>query len=177
MTVPPYSVAFVVMIINAYLSDKLRSRGVPLIILGTIAGIGYIVLDCVHENMHVRYFCTFLICAGTYAAIPTTIAWSSNNSATETQRAVAIGVVIGIGHVGSIIGSHIYEDSDKPKYTKGFSICAGFVLLAALIAALLHIWYQWENKKKQDKFGSPDEYEGQLSNELGEKSPAFRYMT
>lgn len=50
-----------------------------------------------HSDLHVRYFgCILIVCAG-YGAIPIIISWQSNNCGSQSQRAVALGMLNTIG--------------------------------------------------------------------------------
>lgn len=68
-TVPPNMTGFVVVILTAHFSDKVKNRGY-FIVGGTIVGIcGYIMLLASDANP-VKYAGTFLIAAGVFQASP-----------------------------------------------------------------------------------------------------------
>lgn len=53
-----------------------------------------------------KYFGLFLIAAGSYAALPTVVAWLSSNLRGQTKRAVGVSFQIGIGNFGGLIASN-----------------------------------------------------------------------
>ena len=75
MTVPPYAVAAVVMYTCAYISDRIQSRGLFIIGANATCGIGYVLLLAVENNIHARYFATFLIAGGCFTSIELILAW------------------------------------------------------------------------------------------------------
>jgi undecaprenyl pyrophosphate phosphatase UppP len=56
-------------------SDRMRSRGIFVVIVFTISAVGWIVLLAVVKNQHARYFACFCITIGGYAAIPLLMSW------------------------------------------------------------------------------------------------------
>ena len=95
LTVPPYTVAILILYLTVHTSDRLQRRGVFLIGTGTFAGIGYMsvsyvlkfllktddgatrrsLLVAIPSNVHLRYFATFCICAGTSANVALVLTW------------------------------------------------------------------------------------------------------
>ncbi|KAF9239839.1 major facilitator superfamily domain-containing protein [Melanogaster broomeanus] len=75
MSVPPYAVAGTILLIAAYTSDKIQSRGLMVVAGCTLGGIGYMILLGVTHHQHVRYFATFCIATGTYASLGLILAW------------------------------------------------------------------------------------------------------
>jgi hypothetical protein len=69
-TVPPYAVALVFMTFVSAISDRMKSRGPFIILVFTISSVGWIILLTVVRNQHARYFATFCVVIGGYAAIP-----------------------------------------------------------------------------------------------------------
>jgi hypothetical protein len=69
-TVPPYAVALVFMTSVSAISDRMKSRGPFVILVFTISSVGWIILLTVVGNQHARYFATFCVVIGGYAAIP-----------------------------------------------------------------------------------------------------------
>jgi hypothetical protein len=58
------------MTLVATISDRLKSRGIPVIVVFTISSVGWIILLSVVHNQRARYFATFCVVIGGYAAIP-----------------------------------------------------------------------------------------------------------
>jgi hypothetical protein len=69
LTVPPNILGFIVVIITAYFSDKVKLRG-PFIVAGTLIGIcGYLML-LISQNNAVKYAGTFLVATGVFPGSP-----------------------------------------------------------------------------------------------------------
>nr|VWP00386.1 Transcription factor [Ganoderma boninense] len=69
LTVPPYTVAVMVLCSTMYISDRLQLRGIFLAGASFLGGFGYILLLVFPSDDHVRYFATFCTCAGTFPTI------------------------------------------------------------------------------------------------------------
>ncbi|EIW55152.1 MFS general substrate transporter [Trametes versicolor FP-101664 SS1] len=176
LTVPPYAVAVVVLCITAYFSDRQQSRGVFIAAASTLAGIGYVLLLTVSENIHVRYFATFCITSGTYTSIGVTIAWFAHNLGSETKQATGTPIYQAIGQCGSVLGSHIFPATEGPQYIKGFAVSCALQFLGALAAVILTISYRNDNKRRDEKYGEPAQDEPVDTSELADKAPGFRYV-
>ncbi|RPD75575.1 MFS general substrate transporter [Lentinus tigrinus ALCF2SS1-7] len=175
LTIPPYIVSTTILCSIAYASDKLQTRGKFVVATSSLAGIGYVLLLAVPSNNHVRYFATFCITSGTYGMICTTLAWFTQNLASETKRATAMPFFQAIGQCGSILGSHIYVLTEGPRYLKGFSVDCALDFLAALVALVLMVSYRAENKRRDRLYGVPDQDAIVDTTELADQTPGFRY--
>lgn len=91
-SVIPYAVAAVVTVIVAFLSDRLKLRGVVMLCVLPLAIIGYAAIANVgeHDN-NTKYGMTFLMATGLYASVPPVLVWNSNNSAGHYKRATTSG--------------------------------------------------------------------------------------
>ncbi|KAH9820744.1 major facilitator superfamily domain-containing protein [Melampsora americana] len=171
-TVPPYAVALVFMISLSTISDKLSSRGFPIVSVFSISSIGWLILLLVETNQHVRYFATFCVVIGGYAAIPLIIGWVSNNTPNQSQRAVSLGMLNTVGQCLSIVASFIFPESEKPGWKTGFGTNLAFNLLAILISLSMTVYYRVENRKRDRKnLGEEKEIESDY-----DLSPSFRYV-
>ncbi|KAF9467805.1 MFS general substrate transporter [Collybia nuda] len=176
LTVPPYAVAAVVLVLFAFASDRLQNRGLFMAISSSIGGIGYLLLLTVHTNNHVKYFATFCITSGTYTSIGIIIAWFAHNLGSETKRATGIPMFMAIGQCGSVLGSHIYPKTEGPLYTKGFAISCGLEFLGVICAIILSISYRMDNARRNELYGKPALDAKVDTRELADKAPNFRYV-
>lgn len=84
-TVPPYTLACVVTLTSAYLSDRLNLRS-PFIIINALLGIvGFIILLCSKSSV-LGYIAMFLACSGVFAADAVYITWFGTAYSGETKR-------------------------------------------------------------------------------------------
>ncbi|KAG1736127.1 major facilitator superfamily domain-containing protein [Suillus paluster] len=119
LTVPPYTVATVVLVSMAYTSDRLQSRG-PFVFAACILGAaGYVLLLCFPHHQRIRYFAVFCATTGAYSGIGLSMAWFTHNLGSESKRATGISLCGAIGQGGSILGSHLYPLTEQPEYRRG----------------------------------------------------------
>ncbi|KAK3695680.1 major facilitator superfamily domain-containing protein [Podospora appendiculata] len=172
-TVPPNMLGFLVVILTAHLSDKVKSRGV-FILGGTLLGIvGYVML-LVSDRNAVKYAGTFFIGAGVFQASPMLMGWVANNLAPHYVRAVGVGVVISIANCSAFIGTFIYLQRDSPKYTLGHSVNLGALVLTFILTGAQMAYLRRENKKRE-RGDRNDRLLQDDAHLLGHRHPLFRY--
>lgn len=176
LTVPPYAVAAVVLTLLSLISDRLQSRGIFMAISSSLGGLGYLLLLTVHTNVHVRYFATFCVVSGTYTTIGIIIAWFAHNLGSETKKATGIPMFMAIGQCGSILGSHLFPNTDGPRYIKGFAICCALEFLAAVCSIILSISYRSANARRDALYGRPKTNAKVDTSKLADEAPEFRYV-
>ena len=108
---------------------------------------------------------------GVYPCIPLTLSWVSNNAGTESKRAVSIAWTVIMGHCFSILGTHIYPESQRPSYPLGFGLCFASMTTAAITSLALHFMLMRENSRKEVLEAQP-EYEGGK----GDRARGFRFV-
>ncbi|KAI9613027.1 hypothetical protein H4Q26_010298 [Puccinia striiformis f. sp. tritici PST-130] len=79
MSIPPYAVAFVTVLLSSYLSDKHQSRAMVAVVSGGVTAIGYSIFY-ISDDSSLKYGSLFLTVIGSYGIIPSLAAWMSNNS-------------------------------------------------------------------------------------------------
>jgi len=174
LTVPPYALAAVMLLSISWYSDRINQRGVFIFACSVLVGVGYILLDTVLTT-GVRYFAVFCVIAGTYTCIGLTIAWYAHNLGSETKKAAGVPMFMAIGQCGSVLGSHIYPNTDKPRYIKGFTIGSVLMFIAGFVALGLSIYYRIENKRRDKLHGNMQE--GKVETDVdADRSLTFRYM-
>ncbi|KAF8527116.1 major facilitator superfamily domain-containing protein [Gautieria morchelliformis] len=180
LTVPPYACAAVVLTLSAWVSDRLQTRGIICSVSSMVAGIGYVLLITVPDNVHVRYFGVFCITSGTYTHIGTIIAWFAHNLGSESKKATGIPMFMAIGQCGSVLGSHLFPTTEGPRYmcARRFPCLVSCALqfLAAICAIILSIAYRTKNNHRDRVYGRPDPDEKVDVSELADDSPGFRYI-
>lgn len=158
LSAPPYLFAFVVVVTTAYYSDRLQSRSSFIMLhsvlatlgYGTIALLGYLESD----KTLMRYIALYPAVAGFFSAITIIITWTLNNQETDSQKGTGMAVLNVIGQIGPLVGTSIFPQEEGPWYVKGMSICAGFMLLVGILAAILRWVLSRENRKRRsDQIG------------------------
>lgn len=172
----PYLTAYVICVTASFLSDKFRMRG-PSVIFFCIAGaIGYILLATIHST-GVRYFATFLFCAGVFPAVALTFTWVTDNQSSASKRGAGLAIFGMVGQCGPILGARLFPKSDQPWYSRGMWICAGILLAAAVVAGVLSLSLRWQNKRRDEKFGKSDlDFIPMEVHDQGDAHPMYRYV-
>jgi MFS transporter, ACS family, DAL5 transporter family protein len=93
LSTPPYILAMIVALINAWLSDKYKVRGPLILCSQSLAIIGFAVLLGTKKAKY-GYMATFFTCSGTYATVPVLLSWASNNTGGDTKKAVRIALMV-----------------------------------------------------------------------------------
>ena len=145
LTAPPYFVSFLMCIFSTWLADRTRQRGLVIISLSCIGGIGYVILATC-KGVGVRYFAIFLAAAGVFPAISNILPWVLNNQGTDTKRGTGMALLQMIGQCGPILGTRLYPAKEGKYYVKGMAVCAAFMFFNALLALVLRTYLAWLNK-------------------------------
>ena len=82
------------------------------------------------------------------------MAWVSNNSPSQSQRATGLGMLNSVGQCLSILAAFIFPTSEGPKWHKGFGVNLAFNLLAICISLGLTVYFHFENRKRDQREGS-----------------------
>lgn len=172
----PYLTAYVVCVTASFISDKLRMRG-PLIVFFCIAGgIGYVLLATIHTTA-VRYFATFLVCAGVFPAVALTFTWVTDNQGSASKRGAGLAIFGMVGQCGPILGARLFPKTDQPWFAHGMWICAGILFGAAAMTVVLSLSLLWQNTRRDRKHGKSnlDFVPTEVMN-LGDAHPMYRYV-
>ncbi|KAH5989554.1 hypothetical protein HBI84_185200 [Parastagonospora nodorum] len=162
LSAPPYLFAFLVVVTTAYYSDRTQTRSTFIILHSFLATLGYgtIAVSGYMEstNTMIRYMALYPAVAGFFSAITIIITWTLNNQQTDSKKGTGMAILNVIGQMGPLLGTSIFPDRDGPYYVKGMSVCAAFMLLVGVLAAVLRWVLIRENKKAGQAQGG--EYAG-----------------
>ncbi|PSS03831.1 major facilitator superfamily domain-containing protein [Coniella lustricola] len=173
-SVPPWAAAFGFSMLIAASSDLVRHRFAFTVGPICITLAGFAILLNVHNNLHLQYAALFLVCMGTYSAMPVIVCWYNMNLGGHHRRAIGSAWQIGFGNIGGIIATYSFLAKDAPEYRPGICICIGFSCLSAVSCCLYAGLIAWENRRRQKTVRQElSDYE---KTELGDLNPAFRYM-
>ncbi|CAD6584916.1 MAG: hypothetical protein ASARMPRED_001947 [Alectoria sarmentosa] len=178
MTVPPYAVAFVLMFIISYSSDRCRDRGLHITGLMIVAAIAYVLLATLPQSqLHGKYACVCIAVACVYATYPPTHAWAANNFGNGTKRAIGLGMYTAIGNCGSVAGTYFYPSTEAPQFHKGHYLCFAMSLATAVLAFTNHWVLGRINKARDERCGKVREGESVDVSEMADESLGFRFIT
>ncbi|TKW53914.1 putative transporter C11D3.18C [Colletotrichum tanaceti] len=156
-SVIPYAVATPVTVLVAFLSDRLRLRGLLMLIVLPVSIAGYAVMANATAPQ-TRFAMTCLMAVGMYSAVPCVLVWNSNNSAGHYKRATTSALQLAVANCGGFVATFIYPKYEGPFYHKGHTVILG-LLCYAWVATLLNVL--WCAKINRDKAaGKYDEYIG-----------------
>ncbi|KAJ3517997.1 hypothetical protein NMY22_g13843 [Coprinellus aureogranulatus] len=117
-TVPPYVASACWVVINSYISARIRMRSVVLFYNTLIMVVGYII-SVTTRNSQARYASCFLVMMGATVAGPMIMVWGTDNAAPDTVRAVTTAAIPGFGAIGAILAVWTYTPTDAPDYRRG----------------------------------------------------------
>jgi hypothetical protein len=147
-TVPPYAVAYVVTLIVAMVSDRLKSRGLIAGCSCTVAGVAFIVQATISgEAYMIRYIFLIVATTGVFSGLPSLCAWVGDNVRNSTAGNLSTALKIAFSGPGQIIGVWIYRSQDAPFYRLGHAVNASFVLMSGILSFGLMWHYRGLNQK------------------------------
>ncbi|UPK89512.1 hypothetical protein LCI18_000447 [Fusarium solani-melongenae] len=123
-TVPPYAAAFLSTIAASVLSDRFNTPALP------------------GEHFVGRYILLIIGTCGAFSGLPSVNAWIGDNMTNTTAMSLATAINIAFSGPGQIIGVWIYRPVDRPLYTLGHGVNAGFAALSALLCFGLTFYYR-----------------------------------
>jgi len=191
MSVPPFVVAFIVMLVTAYISDKYCARGLVAIgcaLMGMIGFILFYVADPLQTSL--KYGSLFISISGAYSTLPPLSAWQSNNSECHYRRASSIAIGFISSNLGGILSTWLFPQKEKPGYHTGtlvgLTFCAGLVITVTSNLIWLKKANQWKIVKREQLLKDYPNHD-QLSHhenisvrkqawaDLGDRHPDFQY--
>ncbi|KAH1316700.1 hypothetical protein KXX47_003028 [Aspergillus fumigatus] len=156
LTAPPYFASFLVTIATTWLADRLQQRGLMIILLSLTGAIGYVLLATC-TSVGVRYLGVFLAAVGVFPSIANILPWVLNNQGSDTRRGMGIVILNLVGQCGPFLGTNIFPENDAPRYVRGQSVCAAFMIFVTTLALTLRCLLVWENKRLDQKYGTKNE--------------------
>jgi dipeptide/tripeptide permease len=180
LSAPPYLLSFFIVILTAYLSDRLRNRASFIVFHALLSALGYALIAVASARgwgMWWRYAGVYPAAVGFFSVITIIITWTVNNQESESKQGTGFAMLQLIGQCGPLVGTRLYPDSDAPLYTRGMSICAAAMVLVALLALALRWYLKRLNRKAIQGYGKIGEEGDTLVPKMGGKSTApFEFM-
>ncbi|KAM0807003.1 putative Major facilitator superfamily domain-containing protein [Seiridium cardinale] len=148
LSAPPYLLTFIIIIITAFVSDRVRKRGPFVAVFGIVSAIGFLLLATT-EAAAPRYLGVYLAIT-IFVCVAILIPWCSNTHATESKRAGGWAIFAIMGQCGPVLGTNLFPASEGPYYRKGSWISFAFCLLVA-VCAVAFSGLLWRENKKLDR--------------------------
>ena len=137
LSAPPYFVAFLVVLVTAFLSDRSQNRSYYVIFHAILGALGYLSIaigGMLRADSGWRYAGVYPAAAGFFSAITLILTWTINNQNSNSKRGTGVVMLNLLGQFGPLVGTRLYPDSDKPYYVKGMTVCSIFMFLVSLQA-------------------------------------------
>ena len=181
LTIGPYCAGAVSAYLSAIFADRFTWRmpfivGPQLIVCCAYAILFPLAAD-IQNNIPACFFAVVLACIGLYPINPGGNAWTVNNLAGQTKRAIGIAYMICLGNLGGIVGSYIFIESESPRYPTGFGSSLGFAAAGVGACLVLETLYHLSNKRRaaMSETEIREKYTDEELDAMGDRSPLFRY--
>ncbi|KAF7342036.1 MFS general substrate transporter [Mycena venus] len=178
LTVAPYVVGWLMVVFQAFHSDRTRDRGYHIMLSCAISLVGYIILATSH-NTGAKYFAMFLVIGGLYSLFPLVMSWAANAFSPTSKRGVGTAFIVSISNCVSIASPQVYFDPED-DYRKAHAISAGCLALSFLAAFTLRTRLAWLNKrnaKRLAELGEKERKELEETEEIWDTDPRYVFMT
>ena len=123
-------------------------------------------------------------------------AWYSNNTPSESRRAVVAAVMgeflfvvvspraqanqfelVAIANSSGLISTNVFREKDEPKYVLALAVSAAFGGLCLVLVAGVGIWMRWENARRNREQGVNITSKDVDTSEVhGPSHPSWRYV-
>jgi MFS family permease len=180
LSAPPYLLSFIIVILTAWLSDRLSSRSTFVIFHALLSASGYAFIAVAGARgwgTWWRYAGIYPAAIGFFSVITIIITWTINNQESESKQGTGFAMLQLIGQCGPLVGTRLYPDKDAPYYISGMSICAAAMVLVAVLALALRFYLRAKNRKAAGEYGRIGEEGNTLvAKRRGSPMEPFTYM-
>lgn len=141
LTAPPYLLAFLSVLLTAYLSDRMQTRSPFVIFHALLSATSYLTIALLghFQSPHtlLRYFALFPAISGFFSCITLIITWTLNNQASDSGKGTGLAVMNFVGQFGPVVGAGLFPEEQGPAYVRGMAVCAGSMGVVAVCAGVL----------------------------------------
>ncbi|KAI0206445.1 major facilitator superfamily domain-containing protein [Astrocystis sublimbata] len=187
LSAPPHLLAFVVVILTAYFSDRAETRSPFIAAHALLSASGYLVLALARPlgdgiiSPTVRYLAVYPAAVGFFSVVVLVLAWSVNNQPSEGRRGGGFALLQIVGQFGPLLGAQLYPDRDAPYFETGMWACAAAMAGVAVLSMVLRVYLLWLNRKLDREEGQTggQDVEAEIERLVGSESKErakFRYI-
>jgi MFS family permease len=165
LSAPPYLASFFVVILTAWLSDRMQNRSLFVCFHALLSAFGYSFIALAGSRRWGtwwRYAGLYPAAIGFFSVITIIITWTINNQESESKQGTGFALLQLIGQCGPLVGTRLYPARDAPLYTSGMLVCAGAMVFVALLALFLRFYLSRKNRDAARAYGK-----------IGEESDTF----
>lgn len=155
LSAPPYLIAFIVVLVTAYYSDKFQNRSLLICFHALLAAGGYAMITIAgifKASAMWRYCGVYPAASGFFSGVTLLITWTINNQDSDAKKGTGIAILNIIGQLGPFIGTALYPETDSPYYIRGMAACTMFMLVVAGLSLLLRTILQRERTVKDTPY-------------------------
>lgn len=178
MVAPPYCVAFVMVYVLGYLSDRLKSCSGLLVVNSIVAAVGDLVLAGLpHTANKARYGATFLVLTGILSGVTLSVGNITGNCCGDIKKGIATGLFQACGSTMGVATGYLFTASDDPGYKVGFWTLFAATCFTGVGSAVMTVLTIRENKRRDCEFGrAPEDLVVDYDEDgLMERHPYWRY--
>jgi Major Facilitator Superfamily len=147
LTTPPYLIAVVATITNAWHADRTGERYLHIVIPPLFAGVAY-VIAVTTTKFGPRYLAMCLMVGGTYSGYVVLLGYISNIlPRPASKRAAAIALINALSNVCQIYAPFLYPSSAGPRYVKAMVVNIAMCAMSVGFATVLRIVLGRLNRK------------------------------
>ncbi|KAF6802646.1 MFS transporter [Colletotrichum sojae] len=158
MTAPPYCVAFVMVFVVGYASDRLKSCSGLLVICSILAATGDLLLAVLPPSAaHARYGATFLILSGILSGVTLSVGNITSNCCGDIKKGIASGLFQSFGSTMGIATGYLFPSTDGPVYKTGFWTLFAATCWTGVGSAFMTFMTIRENRRRDREYGKPPE--------------------
>jgi len=186
MAAPPWVFASICCVINAWNCDRTGERYFHIAAWWWVAILGYIIALSTMSTGG-RYFSLFLM-TSSFCGSALILNWVSNAvPRPPAKRSVAMGLVNGVGNLGSVMGSYIWKANWGPEYHQSMIIALCAFVLSSVLGLVMRQMLIRENKRmereeqaitegQRERIEEADRLEGISFEEAVRLRRGFRYL-
>jgi hypothetical protein len=179
MTVPPYVIGTLVLLILAFFSDRFQNRLYPILISLAILMVGLIITITTQlSHIGARYAGLVILLAGTFTVSPICTSWLAGNTPEPGKRTVILGLN-GWGNLAGVIGSELFLAKYGPAYIFPLKITLIMIAISFVGFTCNKYALMYANKRKAKKIAgmTAEEIAEELTDEnrYADKKRTFVY--
>ncbi|KAI4170757.1 MAG: hypothetical protein LQ343_004719 [Gyalolechia ehrenbergii] len=185
LSAPPYLVAFFVVLLTAFYSDRCKNRSLFICFHALLAAAGYAMITVagiLKASPMWRYGGVYPAASGFFSAVTLLITWTINNQESDAKKGTGVAILNIVGQLGPFVGTALYPDDDKPYYVRGMAVCTVFMLVVAALSLWLRKFLKNRNMERDAMYSfaeGAEEEDLALHNEnrkLVDGPKGFRYI-
>ncbi|KAF2828767.1 MFS general substrate transporter [Ophiobolus disseminans] len=176
MTVPPYIVGAVAILVVNFTSWKTDRRVVYMGFSALPVMVGYCMF-LGSTSSKVRYAATFIITTGAFNSGALANAHVAANVVSDTARSSAIGMNVMFGNIGGLISTWAFLPFDGPNFPIGNGLNLAAQGIVAITCLIMWFWMQADNKRRaqEDVARKIDGLSHEEISDLDWRHPGFQW--